>query len=338
MHIGLAGGGNITGTHARAARSIPGAEITAICGGNRQKVERLCAEHGGLPFTDYGLFLRHRPMELVVLGSPSGLHAAQGIAAAQHGLHVLTEKPIDVTTKRADEMIAACAKAGVKLGVIFQERAQPDTRRLHSFLAGGGIGKPILADARVKWYRPPEYYAGSRWRGTSEFDGGGALINQAIHTVDLLLWLLGDIASVQAQATTALHAIAAEDTLVAAFQFQSGALGTLVAATSVYPGYPRRIELTGAEGTVVMENDRIVRADLRTPRADFPTSPPQDAGERASTPAITDASAHRAVIEDFIRAIGEGRTPLCDGGEGRRSLAVVEAMYEVVSRNLLKSE
>src|SRR5690242_19676023 len=202
FHVGLIGGGNISETHARAARAISRVEIAAVYGTNFEKVRRLCRDHGGTPFEDFSAFLTHRPMDLVIIGSPSGLHAAQGIAAAKQGLHVLTEKPIDISTRRADELIEAAGRARVKLGVIFQDRMKPHIRQLKDWIDHGVLGKPLLADARVKWYRPPEYYANSRWRGTPELDGGGALINQGIHTIDLLLWLLGEVSRVQAQTAT----------------------------------------------------------------------------------------------------------------------------------------
>src|SRR6202140_152966 len=169
-HIGLIGGGNISETHARAARAVPGVEIAAVFGTNAEKVGRLCREYGGQPFSNFDEFLAHRPMEIVAIGSPSGLHAEQGIAAVRHGLHVLTEKPIDITVERADALISEADKAGVKLGVFFQDRDKPDILRVKKAVDAGVLGKPILADARVKWYRPPEYYANSHWRGTPTLD------------------------------------------------------------------------------------------------------------------------------------------------------------------------
>src|SRR6266436_9923091 len=164
-HIGLIGGGNITDTHARAVRGIAGVEIAAIYGTNASKLNGLCREHGGTPYLDFEAFLAHRPMDLVAIGSPSGLHATQCIAAAQRGLHVLTEKPIDISTRRADDLIEATDRAGVKLGVFFQDRCKADILRVKKAVDTGVLGRPILADARVKWFRPPEYYTNSRWRG-----------------------------------------------------------------------------------------------------------------------------------------------------------------------------
>ncbi len=327
IRIGLIGGGNITETHARAARAIPNVEIAAIFGANAEKVARLCKEHGGKPYQDLETFLAHRPMNAVILGSPSGLHAAQGIAAAKRGLHVLTEKPIDTTTHSADTLIEAAKQANVKLAVIFQDRLKPDIQKLKQWMDADVLGKPLLVDARVKWYRPPEYYAASKWRGTIALDGGGALINQGIHTVDLLVWLLGDVARVQARTATLLHRIEAEDTAIAALEFASGALGTLHATTAAYPGYPRRVEITGTQGSVVLEHDRIIAADLRNPPPNLKSNSFGDANLSASSAAVTDFRGHQAVIEDFLQAIARDSAPVCDGAEGRRSLALVEAIY-----------
>jgi UDP-N-acetyl-2-amino-2-deoxyglucuronate dehydrogenase len=326
-YIGLIGGGNITETHARAARAIPGVEIAAIYGTNAEKVARLCRQHGGKSYSDLNQFLAHCPMDLVAIGGPSGLHAAQGIAAAQRGLHVLTEKPIDITIERADALIAAAGKAGVKLGVFFQDRCKPDILRVKQAVDSGLLGRPILADARVKWYRPPDYYRNSRWRGTWALDGGGALINQAVHTVDLMLWLFGEVVSVQAICKALLHAIEAEDTLVAILEFANGALGVLEATTSAYPGYPRLLELTGSEGTLLIEQDRLLAADLRNPPADLLGGGKADQNASASSPVVSDVGGHRSVLEDFLQSIQNNTTPRCDGREGRRSLALVEAIY-----------
>lgn len=332
LHLGIIGGGNISQTHARAAREIAGVDIAAVYGTNSEKVARLAAEHGAVAFYDFEKFLAYRPMDFVAIGSPSGLHAEQGIAAARHGLHVLCEKPLDITVAKADSLIATAKDAGVKLGVFFQDRFKPDLQRVKQWIDGGLLGKPILADARVKWFRPTEYYAGSHWRGTLRLDGGGALINQAIHTADLLLWLFGDISTVQGVRKTALRQIEAEDTLVAALEFASGAIGTLQATTSVYPGYPRRVELTGSEGTIVVEHDRLLAADLRNPPENF-RSLGDDQNASATTATVSDVRGHRAVLEDFIRAIQTDATPHCTGLEARRSVVLVEAIYEACASN-----
>jgi predicted dehydrogenase len=326
--IGIIGGGNISETHARAALEIKGVELVAFYGKNQEKTARLGQLYGGTAYDSLPAFLEHEPMDVVIIGSPSGLHAEHGIAAARRGLHVLVEKPLDITTERADELISECARAGVKLGVCFQDRVAPDFCRLKQLIEAGQLGKPILVSGRVKWYRPPEYYGGPRFRGTWLLDGGGALMNQAIHTLDSLLWLMGDVTCVSAKAITALHEIEVEDTVVATLEFANGAIGTLEATTSVYPGYQRRIELSGSEGTLILEHDRIIAADLRTPLAD-PIAPVEsNSNASASSPIVSDVSGHKRLIEDLLRAIETNGQPICDGAEGRRSVALVQAIYE----------
>jgi UDP-N-acetyl-2-amino-2-deoxyglucuronate dehydrogenase len=328
MHIGLIGGGNITSTHARAVRAISGASLSTVFGTNSEKVQRLAQEYGASPYGDLKAFLSHRPMDMVIVGSPSGLHAKQGIAAARQGLHVLAEKPIDISTERTDALIEECDRARVKLGVIFQDRFKPGIRRLKTLIAEGALGRVLLVDARIKWYRPPEYYSGSRWRGTLALDGGGALMNQGVHTVDLLLWLLGDVTSVRARTANLLHQIESEDTAIAMLEFANGALGTLYATTAAYPGYPRRIEITGSEGSVILENDRIVSADLRNPLSGLVRDDPGDQNPSASSPVVSDIRGHQQAIEDFIHAIEHDAAPTCDGREGRRSVELVESIYK----------
>ena len=328
IHIGILGGGNISETHTRAVQEIDGAKVAAVYGQSLERVRGLAQSTGAVAYETLNSFLDHKPLDIVLIGSPSGLHAAQGIEAARRGMHVLVEKPLAITTDQANELIAECATAGVKLGVFFQDRVAGDIVRLKELIDSGTLGKPHLASARIKWYRPPAYYGDSHWRGTWALDGGGALMNQGIHTVDLLLWLLGDVAAVWAKAITAVHDIEVEDTLVAGLQFANGAVGTLEAATSVYPGYPRRLEITGPEGTAIIENDRLISVHLRSesPEAAGRQEPARD--ERVASPVISDVRGHRRIIEDFLEAITADRPPLCDGREGRRSVELVQAIYQ----------
>ena len=327
MNIGILGGGNISDTHARAAAAIPGVKVVACYGANRERTAKLAARHEAALYDDLESFLAHRPMDIVAIGSPSGLHAEHGIAAARRGLHVLSEKPLDITTRRADELIDACAAAGVKLGVFFQDRLRPDVARIKRMLDDGGLGKPVMIAGRVRWYRPPEYYSGSKWRGTWQLDGGGALMNQAIHTVDLVQWLFGPVARVSSAVATRIHDIEVEDTAAAVLEFTSGALGTIEATTSLFPGYPRRLEITGSEGTVVIEGDNIVLRDLRGTTSAGGPAEPAPRLENVASPVVSDASAHQRVIEDFIRAIRDDAIPATDGREARRSVELVETIY-----------
>jgi UDP-N-acetyl-2-amino-2-deoxyglucuronate dehydrogenase len=302
MRVGILGAGGISETHARAARAIDGVEIVAVHGANRDKAAALAASTGAAVYDDLAAFLAH-PMDIVAIGSPSGVHAEQAMAAVRRGLHVLVEKPLDITTARIDALIEEVDRAGVKVGVCFQDRLTPDLVEMKAAIDAGRLGTPVFASGRVTWYRPPEYYADSRWRGTWRLDGGGVLMNQAIHTIDTLLWMCGPVARVSGQVATRLHQIEVEDTAAAVLEFASGAFGVLEASTVACPGLPRRIEVTGTKGTLVHEQD-------------------------ARPALVTDATPHQRVFEDFLAAIETNGTPACDAREGRRSVALIEAIYK----------
>jgi UDP-N-acetyl-2-amino-2-deoxyglucuronate dehydrogenase len=301
MRIGILGAGGISDTHARAARAIDGVKVVAVHGANHDKARVLAQAAGAAAFDDLDSFLG-QPMDIVAIGSPSGVHADQAIAAARRGIHVLVEKPLDITTAKIDALIAEADRARVKVGVFFQERLTPELVALKGSLDAGALGDPVFISGHVKWYRPPEYYGASRWRGTWKLDGGGALMNQGIHTVDVLLWLFGPVKSVMGRTANRLHRVEVEDTAAAVLEFENGAFGTVEATTAAFPGFPRRLEVSGTKGTVVHE-------------------------EPARTASVADATPHRRVFEDFIAAIRTGGAPMCDAREGRRSVAVIEAIY-----------
>ncbi|UCF36832.1 MAG: Gfo/Idh/MocA family oxidoreductase [Acidobacteriota bacterium] len=326
-HVGILGGGNISETHLKAALEIEDVEVVAVCGQNHEKTAKLAEMAGARAYTDLEAFLSHKPMDLVAIGSPSGVHTTQGIAAARRGLHVLVEKPIDISTYLADQLIDECASAGVKLGVFFQDRVADDLKQLKMQVDSGKLGRLLLVTAHVKWYRPAEYYGDSKWRGTWAFDGGGAVINQAIHTLDLLLWLCGPVRRVVALTKTQLHKIETEDTAVAILEFENGALGTFEAATSAYPGFPRKVVLSGSRGSATVEHDRIASLDFVGVEKASGQELARDRNASESSAVVSNVSGHRRLLEDFIAAIDEDRKPLCDGSEGRRSIALVEAIY-----------
>ena len=327
MKVGLLGGGNISDTHARAARAIPGVEIAAVYGANREKADRLARTYGGVVYDDVERFLDHRPMDIVAIGSPSGLHAEQAIAAIRRGIHVLCEKPLDVTTAKVDAVVEAADRGGVKVGVFFQDRLKPDIARMKSLIVSGQLGRTIFAAGHVRWYRPPEYYGQSRWRGTRALDGGGALMNQAIHTVDVVQWLFGPVARVGGRTATLLHPIQTEDTAAAVLEFTSGALGIIEATTSSFPGYARRVDVSGSEGTLILEGDRLVATDLRSSGGQSSVIPAEPPPENAASATVSDSVPHQRIFEDFLRAIRENTVPVCDAREARPSVAIIEAIY-----------
>src|SRR5437867_1398355 len=325
--IGILGCGSVAKVHAEAIRRVPELKLVSVCSRSRESAERLARVYAVTFFTDLEEFFADTALEAVTICTPSGTHSELGCAAALLGKHVLVEKPIDVTLDKADALIEACERAGVQLGVSLQSRFLDAPRLLKETIAAGRLGRPILASAYVKWYRAPEYYASAAWRGTLALDGGGALINQAIHTVDLLRWIAGPVERVSAFKDRLTHPeIEGEDTLVAALRFASGACGVIEAATSVYPGFKRRLELTGTEGTAILEGDNITVWELRD-GSPSPVPAAPDISNAASNPMGIDVEGHRRVMEDFARAVLENRSPLVDGRAGRLSLELVSTLY-----------
>jgi predicted dehydrogenase len=316
VNAGLIGAGNISDTHARAALAA-GLRIAGVHGDNRDKARAIADRYNTAAFDSLDALLAQPSLDLVIIGSPSGRHAEQAMAAARRGRHVLVEKPLDITTARIDALAKEVERATITLGVIFQDRLKPDVQAMKRRLDAGELGTPLVATAEVKWFRPPEYYSASRWRGTWALDGGGALMNQGIHTVDLLLHLLGPVARVTGVAATRHHAIEAEDTATALLEFVNGVPATLDVTTAAFPGSPRRLRIAGTAGSLWLEGDRLVTTD----------SSGSDPIENASSPAVSDISAHQRIIEDFVSAVRERRPPICDVSEGRRSVEVVEAVY-----------
>jgi UDP-N-acetyl-2-amino-2-deoxyglucuronate dehydrogenase len=324
--FGVVGCGMIGKVQAEAIASIPGARLLAVCARDGARVAEFAAKFGAAGYTDYGRFLDHPGLRIVNVCTPSGLHAEHGVAAARAGIHVLVEKPIDTTLEKADALVEACDRNGVKLGVIYQSRFLPAVQKIKRAIDEGRLGRLMIGDAYVKWYRAPEYYAGS-WHGSMALDGGGALINQAIHTVDLLRWMMGPVETAFAmKAALRYPLIEGEDTLVASLRFKTGALGVIEAATSVKPGFKRRLEISGERGAVILDGDTIgcwaIDGDHEEAGGD------EQVTDGSSNPAAISNHGHRLQIEDMMRAVIEDRAPMIDGREGRKSLEVVVALYE----------
>jgi predicted dehydrogenase len=324
--FGVVGCGMIGKVQAEAIASIPGARLLAVCARDEKRVDEFAARFGASGYTDYDRFLDHPGLRIVNICTPSGLHAEQGAAAARAGLHVLVEKPIDTTLEKADALIEACDRGGVKLGVIFQSRFLPAVQNIKHAIDEGRLGRLMIGDAYVKWYRAPEYYAGS-WHGTMAMDGGGALINQAIHTVDLLRWMMGPVETAFAmKAALRYPQIEGEDTLVASLRFQNGALGVIEATTSAKPGFKRRLEISGERGTIILDGDAI--SCWAIDGEDEEAGGGEQITDGSANPAAISNEGHRRQIEDMLRAVIEDRAPMIDGREGRKSLEVVVALYE----------
>lgn len=320
--------------HARAIADIEGSKLVACYNRTAPKAEKLAEQYGATAYTDLSEFLAHPRMDIVTICTPSGAHAEPCIAAAEAGKHVLVEKPLDVTLERCDRMILACEAAGVKLATIFPSRFHLSSRLMKQAVDAGRFGTLALGDAYVKWYRTQQYYDSGAWRGTWELDGGGALMNQAIHSIDLLLWLMGPVTEVSAHTATLAHdRIEVEDVATATLRFASGALGVIEATTAGFPGSLKKIEITGSKGTAILEEEDIIRWEFAEPTPEDEKIRQEMLGRTktgggAADPAAIGHHAHTALFQDFLEAIQQDRPPVIDGPEGRRSVELILAIYE----------
>jgi UDP-N-acetyl-2-amino-2-deoxyglucuronate dehydrogenase len=329
LRFGLVGCGVISGTHAEAIAGQPDAELVAVADPNRDRAEKLAAKYGVPAYTDLQEMLDQQQLDAVTICTPSGMHGAQACQVMRSGRHVLVEKPMDVRRETLDEMLRVQREAGVKLAVISQHRFDPAAQQVHELIAAGAFGRLVLGNASVAWWRAQAYYDSGKWRGTRALDGG-VLRNQAIHSIDVLQWLMGPVRTVYAYADTLTHRIESEDAAVAVLRFANGALGTIAATTGSYPGDLTRIEVCGNQGAAVIENDKL--AYLRVAGDDAATTaesgapvPGVTGGTTAPIPA---ASGHARQVAGFIRAIREDGTPEIDGLAGRQPVDLILAIYE----------
>ena len=331
--FGIIGCGMIANFHARAIDEIRGARLVACFDTYASSADRLAQNTGCRAYHQLDQLLADPAVDVVTIGTPSGAHMEPALAAASAGKHVIVEKPLEITLRRCDRIIAACKAHRVKLSVIFPSRFHQSAVEIKRAVDARRFGKLTLGDAYVKWYRSQEYYDSGAWRGTWELDGGGALMNQAIHSVDLLTWLMGPVSEIRAQwATLAHRRIKVEDTAVATLQFANGALGVIEATTAVYPGYLKRIEIHGSHGTAVMEEEDIkiwdfAKKERRDNVVRRSMQQSHSTGGGASDPTSIGHHGHTLQFRDVIRAIRDGRQPAVDGGEGRRSVEIILGIY-----------
>jgi predicted dehydrogenase len=322
--FGIIGAGVIAAVHADAISMLPGARLNAVTDVAAGAAQAFAAARRCAAEPSVDALLARPDVEVVCVCVPSGLHAEVGVRAAKAGRHLVVEKPLDVSLEAADRLLAAVREAGTALTVMSQHRFDPGVIELKRLIDDGALGTLVLGEASTKWYRTQAYYDSAPWRGTWAMDGG-ALLNQGIHYVDLLRWCMGPAAEVTAVCTTQAHRIEVEDTALAIVKFASGAVGTVSATTAAYPGFPQRLEITGTEGTVTVEDGRIARADLRSGRA--VRSPGADRGA-AADPGGLDAAVHAAQLADLLASVDEGREPAVSGASGREALEIVCAVYE----------
>ena len=318
--------------HARAIGAISGAELVAVYDVSAERAEAMAAAHRASGYDDLTAFLDHPRLDIVSIATPSGAHMEPALSAAAAGKHVIVEKPLEVTEERCDRIIEACDFAGVKCAGIFPSRFRDSSILMKRAVEEGRFGTPVMGDATVKWFRSQEYYSSSPWKGTWKLDGGGALMNQSIHSIDLLQWLMGPVESLQAYCDTRGHTgIEVEDLAVAAVRFSSGALGVIQGSTAVHPGFPPRVEIHGTEGSAAVAGGRIVCWQFASPRPEDRglVGSEAEAGEKsnANDPAAVDFSGHQRQFEDLIDALDSGREPVVDGREAKRAVTLIRAIY-----------
>lgn len=332
--FGIVGTGMISHFHAKAIQAISGARVAGCFNHSPEKAQAFAAEYGCAAYSSLDAMLASPEISIVNICTPSGAHLDPALAAARAGKHVVVEKPLEITLQRCDQIIDACQRHGVQLCTIFPSRFSPANLALKEAIAAGRFGRLTLGDSYVKWWRTQEYYDGGGWRGTWALDGGGAYMNQAIHNVDLLYWLMGDVAEVCGFTGTLAHErIEVEDAGVACLKFANGAIGVLEASTAAWPGLLKKTEIHGNQGTVIVEQDSILRWEFAKEQPDDAAIRQRLGASSATSGGAADPKAisfvgHQLQLQDFIEAIQTGRAPRVDGAEGRKSVEIILAIYQ----------
>lgn len=328
MKCGIVGAGVISKTHALAIQEVSRAEIYAVCDTNLEKSKQF-AETYGVPhvFTSLEEMLQLEELDIVHICLPSGMHEAAAIASANAGKHVLCEKPLDITLEKIDRIIEAADRNKVKLGCVYQRRTMPEAIAARQAIRDGKLGRMVLGDAYLKYYRSPEYYKSAGWRGTWEHDGGGALMNQGIHGIDLVQWMMGDIVSVFAHTAALVRDIEVEDTAVIVVKYANGAFGVIQGTTSVYPAQETRFELHGEKGSMIFGDEGIKTWEVMDGELERPSAV-SDAGSPGADPSKVAYAGHIVLLDDLIDCIIEDKEPAISGAEARKAVAVIRAIYE----------
>ncbi|HEV7330840.1 MAG TPA: Gfo/Idh/MocA family oxidoreductase [Flavisolibacter sp.] len=332
--FGIIGAGAIAEIHALAIGSIPNATLYGVYSHHENKSQAFANKHHCRSYNTLESLLENPAIDIICVCTPSGIHMDPAIRCLEAGKHCVIEKPLEVTLEKCDRIIAAADKAGLKTAVVFPARFYPASQQLKKAMDENRFGNLVFGDAFVKWNRSEAYYQSAAWRGTWSLDGGGALMNQGIHSVDLLQWYMGKVTSVQSVLANRKHRnIEVEDTVVSTLEFANGALGTIACSTAVYPGMLKRIEIMGTTGTAILEESSIIRWQFEKPTAeDEQITGKMNAGNLSqggvSNPADISFWGHQKQLEDLMEAVQTGKRPLIDVQEGRKSVSIVLAVYE----------
>lgn len=328
IRFGIVGCGVIAPHHARGIDSTPEAELVAVCDVIEERAAKLSGDFGGpAVYTDYKKMLAEGGVDAICVCVPSGLHGQVTIDAAKAGKHVMCEKPVEIKLDKIDAMIAACREANVKLGVIFQRRTSPMWHKVKKVVAEGKLGKMVLGDAYLKYFRSQEYYDSGDWRGTWELDGGGALMNQGVHMIDIQRWIMGPVKTIYAKADHLVRDIEVEDTCCAVMEFASGAFGVLQGTTSVVK-MDHRLELHGDVGTIVVEGEKITKWEVPGDESGGEPDETVVIGSAASDPKAISSGGHGIQINDLCHSIMHDHEPMIPGEEARKAVEVILGIYE----------
>lgn len=314
----VVGCGGISSSHFIGLERTPEAKLVAVCDADQERAEEYGAKYGVTAYTDYGQLLANPDIDVVCLCTPSGMHAEQTILAAEAGKHIVCEKPMAIQLHDVERVIEACDVFGVKLATIFPRRMSPTSRFVKQLIEDGRLGKLSLCSGYVKFYRDQAYYDSAGWRGTWAMDGGGAMMNQGIHTIDLLQWLAGPVVSLHGYSSNVLRDIEVEDTAVVSLRFESGALGSIEATTTAYKQPDHQISLHGDKGTLVLTGDAITTLELVGEKSEIPVFEPFRV--------VPDG--HAAQLRDMALAVLHNRRPVVTGRDGKHSLEIILATYE----------
>ncbi|MSU50419.1 MAG: Gfo/Idh/MocA family oxidoreductase [Opitutus sp.] len=331
LGFGIIGVGMIADFHAQAIAQTNGGRLVGVATRNAENARAFAQKHAvALATTSVDELVARPEIHVVCITTPSGAHLEPALAAIRAGKHLVVEKPIEITTERADELLRAADAAGVRVTPIFQARFGGGARTVKAAVVAGRFGRMVNASAYVKWHRSLRYYTG--WKGSLKLDGGGALINQGIHAIDLLQWFAGMPSEVFCWKTRRVYEhIEAEDTATAALRFPSGALGTIEATTAAWPGWARRIELCGENGSALLDGDHIAKWEFcdALPDDDVIRAARDNAalGSGASEPGAISFEGHRRQIQDLIDAVRENRPVAIDGHEARKAVALIRGLY-----------
>lgn len=330
----IVGTGTIGAFHARAIETLDNARFVGAFDSNPQSLAKFSAEFPGKCYADLGSLVKDPDVSIVTICTPSALHVEPALAAIEAGKHVIIEKPLDVTLERCDAIIEAAGKKGVIAACVFQNRFIRGAEILKKAVDGGRFGRIVLGDAYIKWFRSQDYYDGRAARGTLALDGGGALMNQAIHAIDLLQWYMGPVDTVFAYADTLGHErVEFEDVSAAVLRFASGAMGVIEGSTAVYPGFFKKIEISGVNGSAVLEEESLTtwsfavetEADQAI-RAEFGDQ--GDSGGGAADPTAIDFRLHAAQFQNLIDHLDGKAELLVDAREARKAVEIILAIYE----------